>query len=159
MIFTKTNSFHQYSWNSEVETTWIISIGWPLRTSKTYICIKFRYSKKTTKIWPNQKSSLRFCHYSLLIKTSKPWGRLRQSFLAFSENLTFTKVIEAANWIMYAKKLQKCTFLYLFFTLMFKNQNIWIFLAWTLADKNNPWHFLLLSLIDKTIDKYFIPTT
>jgi hypothetical protein len=26
-------SFHQYSWTSEVETTWISLIGWPHRTS------------------------------------------------------------------------------------------------------------------------------
>ena len=29
----KSMLFHQYSWNSEVETTWIILIGWPHKTS------------------------------------------------------------------------------------------------------------------------------
>ena len=29
-------SFHQYSWNSEVETTWISLIGWPQKTSIIY---------------------------------------------------------------------------------------------------------------------------
>ena len=29
----KTLSFHQYSWNSEVEKTWITLIGWPHKTS------------------------------------------------------------------------------------------------------------------------------
>ena len=28
----KSMSFHQYSWNSEVETTWISLIGWPHKT-------------------------------------------------------------------------------------------------------------------------------
>ena len=32
----KTTSFHQYSWNSEVETTWIRLIGWPHKTSSKY---------------------------------------------------------------------------------------------------------------------------
>ena len=33
----KSTSFHQYSWNSEVETTWISLIGWHHKTSSTYI--------------------------------------------------------------------------------------------------------------------------
>ena len=32
----KSTSFHQYSWNSEVETTWISLIGWHHKTSNTY---------------------------------------------------------------------------------------------------------------------------
>ena len=32
----KTMSFHQYSWNSEVETTWISLIGWSQKTSNKY---------------------------------------------------------------------------------------------------------------------------
>ena len=28
--------FHQYSWNVEVETTWISFIGWPLKTTRQY---------------------------------------------------------------------------------------------------------------------------
>ena len=32
----KSISFHQYSWNSEVETTWISLIGWHHKTSNTY---------------------------------------------------------------------------------------------------------------------------
>ena len=32
----KSLSFHQYSWNSEVETTWISLIGWHHKTSSTY---------------------------------------------------------------------------------------------------------------------------
>ena len=31
----KSMSFHQYSWNSEVETTWISLIGWHHKTSTT----------------------------------------------------------------------------------------------------------------------------
>ena len=34
----QTISFHQYSWNSEVETSWISLIGWPHRTSSKYLC-------------------------------------------------------------------------------------------------------------------------
>jgi hypothetical protein len=33
----KPKSFHQYSWNSEVETTWISLIGWPHKTSSKYV--------------------------------------------------------------------------------------------------------------------------
>ena len=33
----KSMSFHQYSWNSEVKTTWISLIGWPQKTSNMYI--------------------------------------------------------------------------------------------------------------------------
>jgi hypothetical protein len=32
----KTMSFHQYSWNSEVETTWISLNGWPYKMSTVY---------------------------------------------------------------------------------------------------------------------------
>ena len=32
----KSTSFHQYSWNSEVETTWISLIGWYHKTSSVY---------------------------------------------------------------------------------------------------------------------------
>ena len=32
----KSTSFHQYSWNSEVETTWISLIGWHHKTSILY---------------------------------------------------------------------------------------------------------------------------
>ena len=32
----KSRSFHQYSWNSEVDTTWISLIDWPHKTSITY---------------------------------------------------------------------------------------------------------------------------
>ena len=41
----KSTSFHQYSWNSEVETTWINLIGWHHETSlvqhdliELYVC-------------------------------------------------------------------------------------------------------------------------
>ena len=33
----KSKSFHQYSWNSEVETIWISLIGWHHKTSTIYI--------------------------------------------------------------------------------------------------------------------------
>ena len=33
---TKSTSFHHYSWNSEVETTWISLIGWHHKTSIQY---------------------------------------------------------------------------------------------------------------------------
>ena len=33
----KSISFHQYSWNSEVETTWIGLIGWHHKTSNRYL--------------------------------------------------------------------------------------------------------------------------
>ena len=32
-------SFHQYSWNYEVDTTWISLIGWPQKTSNMYIVV------------------------------------------------------------------------------------------------------------------------
>ena len=35
----KSTSFHQYSWNSEVETTWISLIGWHHKTSNNYLPI------------------------------------------------------------------------------------------------------------------------
>ena len=35
----KSTSFHQYSWNSEVETTWISLFGWHHKTSSTYACL------------------------------------------------------------------------------------------------------------------------
>ena len=44
----KSMSFHQYSWNSEVETTWISLIGWYHNTSSTYspnLDFLFQYQK------------------------------------------------------------------------------------------------------------------
>ena len=38
----KTMSFHQYSWNSEVETTWISLICWHHKTSNIYPFIYFQ---------------------------------------------------------------------------------------------------------------------
>ena len=35
----KSKSFHQYSWNSKVGTTWISLIGWPQKTSNMYIVV------------------------------------------------------------------------------------------------------------------------
>ena len=35
----KSRSFHQYSWNTEVETTWISLIGWAHKTSSIYLLI------------------------------------------------------------------------------------------------------------------------
>ena len=43
----KSTSFHQYSWNSEVETTWISLIGWHHKTSSTYVGIE-TFTSKTT---------------------------------------------------------------------------------------------------------------
>ena len=41
----KSTSFHQYSWNSEVETTWISLIGWHHKTSIIYLfCMKIEYT-------------------------------------------------------------------------------------------------------------------
>ena len=37
----KKMSFHQYSWNSEVETSWISLIGWPYYLSFTYYSFYF----------------------------------------------------------------------------------------------------------------------
>ena len=42
----KSMSFHQYSWNSEVETTWISLIGWHQKTSTAYCivhCISYNF--------------------------------------------------------------------------------------------------------------------
>ena len=36
----KSTSFHQYSWNSEVETTWISLIGWHHKISNMYLHIQ-----------------------------------------------------------------------------------------------------------------------
>ena len=39
----KSTSFHQYSWNSEVETTWINLIGWHHKTSTLYVYLCPQY--------------------------------------------------------------------------------------------------------------------
>ena len=41
-------SFHQYSWNSEVKTMWIILIGWHHKTSNNYLlkCTVSTYNRK-----------------------------------------------------------------------------------------------------------------
>ena len=46
----KSTSFHQYSWNSEVETTWISLIGWHHKTSSTYLD---RMDKEHQMAWMN----------------------------------------------------------------------------------------------------------
>ena len=52
---------------------------------ETVFPVKFSFSEKDTKNLA--QSSSRFWHY--LVK-SKPWGRLRQIFVFFSEKLNFT---------------------------------------------------------------------
>ena len=42
----KSMSFHQYSWNSEVETTWISMIGWHHKTSTKYLPRQINVVKK-----------------------------------------------------------------------------------------------------------------
>ena len=36
-VKNKNNIFHELSWNSEVETSWISLIGWPYKMSNTYV--------------------------------------------------------------------------------------------------------------------------
>ena len=46
----KSMSFYQYSWNSEVETTWISLIGWRLIVNTKYkIDIQFYVNEATAK--------------------------------------------------------------------------------------------------------------
>ena len=48
----KSMSFHQYSWNSEVETNWISLIDWHHKTSTTYPCIiGLMYHNESLSIW------------------------------------------------------------------------------------------------------------
>ena len=49
----KSMSFHQYSWNSKVETIWISLIGWHHKTSSTYDLL---YLHKEFCIFPANKS-------------------------------------------------------------------------------------------------------
>ena len=51
--FEEKRSFHQYSCNYEVGTTWTSLIGWPHRTSTTYSVIK-----KDTALRKSKKSAL-----------------------------------------------------------------------------------------------------
>ena len=43
----KSMSFHQYSWNSEVETTWISLIGWHHKTSSKHLSLVNKVGDKT----------------------------------------------------------------------------------------------------------------
>ena len=47
----KSTSFHQYSWNSEVETTWISLIGWQHKTSSMQVW-EFINQKLWRRWWP-----------------------------------------------------------------------------------------------------------
>ena len=47
----KPKSFLQYSWNSEVETTWISLIGWPHKTSRTYCACYYSCKFGQTDRW------------------------------------------------------------------------------------------------------------
>jgi len=40
-------AFHQYSWNSDVEATWISLIGWPHKTSTAYSGLNVLHLNKT----------------------------------------------------------------------------------------------------------------
>ena len=50
--------FHQYSWNSEVETRWISLIRWPLRTSNTYVLCKLWDRKASNEARPPFSNTL-----------------------------------------------------------------------------------------------------
>ena len=49
----KSTSFHQYSWNSEVETNWISLIGWHHKTSSIYLLARIfaKYLVREIEIW------------------------------------------------------------------------------------------------------------
>ena len=47
----KSTSFHQYSWNSEVETIWISLIGWHHKTSNTHTCCGSQPGIMPSHIW------------------------------------------------------------------------------------------------------------
>ena len=57
----KSMSFHQYSWNSELETTWISLIGWHHKTSIIYY----------TTVYIELKFFLLKCSRLLLLPTSR----------------------------------------------------------------------------------------
>ena len=55
---------HQYSWNSEVETTWISLIGWPHKTSIAlqYNCYaRYTYYGHTLELEQNTSGLLKVC--------------------------------------------------------------------------------------------------
>ena len=87
----KSMLFHQYSWNSEVETTWISLIGWPHKTSNKYVLYGFkpghrqnyphmiyiqcnRSCAKTNKVSNGLKFGiLPYSAYCILIKCVRLW--------------------------------------------------------------------------------------
>ena len=47
----KSTLFHQYSWYSEVETTWISLISWHQKTSSTYAIKGYMYKNWSVSLW------------------------------------------------------------------------------------------------------------
>ena len=50
----KSTSFHQYSWNSEVETTWISLNGWHHKTSSRYVASFFNIPTRNVQNMENK---------------------------------------------------------------------------------------------------------
>ena len=80
----KSMSFHQYSWNSEVETTWISLIGWHHKTSNTYLVTYLGYCR------PNSFEWYYFC--------------LAETNLAQSSKVCYGTSPSYSNWLGVAKR-------------------------------------------------------
>ena len=64
----KSKPFNQYSWSSEVESTWTSLIHWPYRTSSMYVLL-----------WPQGGGDFMCLHYISLVPTTND-GLLFKSF-------------------------------------------------------------------------------
>ena len=101
----KSRSFHQYSWNSEVDTTWISLIGWPNKTSnREGPCLMLLLVLEKNCIIQNL---LLFVCYQVAILTSQFFVQTLSSFFIFETSPYYYAKVRKNNDAIWKKILWK----------------------------------------------------
>ena len=112
----KTTLFHQYLWNSKVETTWISLIGWPHKTSTIqYVCTVGPWAAR-----PQAARTLKMHVFELGPKIFEMHVFAR--FLPFFDKWALEMHVFARFCTFLMNEYFRCTFLHVFCTFF----NTWV---------------------------------
>ena len=102
---------HQYSWNSEVETTWINLICWPHRTSSTAlrkVCVRKVRGKNWCKNWRKNMTSLQsraLC--GLFVSRQKEFFHTKISCSrSHQQNYDLSNIFDPRFWSFWQRKIK-----------------------------------------------------
>ena len=110
----KSMSFHQYSWNSEVDTTWISLIGWHHKTSNNY-------AEKRNVFCPRSKKKCKFFQSTTQLKIQglKLWIFMLVSKLKLMFMFGYTRIIARILGKLWKLKVPSL------WSLTTKRKNLW----------------------------------